>query len=359
MIGEREASAAALDAFYAELERDDLKGLWLDQGRPEPPSAVQPYVWQGTLLRRHLERAGALLHLDESDVRRALVLTNPGLKAERAAVRTLMAAVQMILPGETVITHRHTNSAIRFITHGRGALTTVQGEQVEMNEGDLLLTPNWTWHDHVSEADGPVIWMDGLDRPLVKFLDAVLFELFPGGGHQPVTRPRNYSARKYGAARLRPTHDRNGSLFSPQCAYTWAETFAALSHLAELGEASPYDDVAAEYQHPVSGGHVLPTIGCDIQLLRPGVRTRAHRHTSSAVYHVFRGRGCTVMNGRRFDWEEGDYVALPAWTWHEHANASPSEAAILFSINDVPVLESLGLYREEEYAADGGHQAEG
>jgi len=41
---------------------------------------------------------------------------------------------------------------------------------------------------------------------------------------------------------------------------------------------------------------------------------------------------------------------------HEHANASASDDACLFAFSDLPVMHSLGLYREEAYAENGGHQ---
>ena len=53
----------------------------------------------------------------------------------------------------------------------------------------------------------------------------------------------------------------------------------------------------------------------------------------------------------------GDIITLPSWALHEHANLSTRDAAILFSIQDRPVFETLGLYREEALAENGGHQA--
>ena len=41
---------------------------------------------------------------------------------------------------------------------------------------------------------------------------------------------------------------------------------------------------------------------------------------------------------------------------HEHANLSTRDAAVLFSIQDRPVLDALGLYREEAFTENGGHQ---
>jgi len=48
---------------------------------------------------------------------------------------------------------------------------------------------------------------------------------------------------------------------------------------------------------------------------------------------------------------------VPSWARHEHANRSQTEVAALFAFTDTPVMQALGLYREEPYAANGGHQA--
>jgi len=54
-----------------------------------------------------------------------------------------------------------------------------------------------------------------------------------------------------------------------------------------------------------------------------------------------------VINGEKFAWRKGDTFIVPLWAWHEHANASSSDEAILFSMSDAPVLKALELYREE------------
>jgi gentisate 1,2-dioxygenase len=41
---------------------------------------------------------------------------------------------------------------------------------------------------------------------------------------------------------------------------------------------------------------------------------------------------------------------------HEHANVSASDDAVLFSIQDAPVLQALGLFYEEEFKDNGGQQ---
>jgi len=350
------AASAQLDL---DLENDALKGLWKIQGRTEIASRIKPHVWKWDLLQAHLKRAGDLSGLNDSAVRRALMLWNPGARDHWECTNTLSAAVQMMLPGESVITHRHMHSAMRFITHGNGATTTVNGERVVLGAGDMVLTPNWAWHDHTNDSGDTIIWMDGLDRPLLKMLDAIFFEIYPTRGYQPVARTNDATSSAYTAAALRPYSESAQAQFSPQLAYRWNETWAALRALEKRGDASPFDDVIVEYRNPSTGGAVTPTIGCAIQMLRPGVHTRAHRHTSSAVYQVFRGRGATIIDGHEYAWSEGDYFALPARSMHEHVNVSPAEPAILFSLTDVPALERLALYREEACEEVDGYQRVG
>jgi gentisate 1,2-dioxygenase len=236
---------------------------------------------------------------------------------------------------------------------GHGAYTTVEGEKCPMVPGDLVLTPSWTWHDHGSDAATPVVWMDGLDIPLIRSLETMFYEPFPDD-RQPLSKAVGDSVRRYGAGGLKPAWAKPRHDLPPMVHYPWEQTYAALKQLAEV-DASPFDDVAMEYINPATGGSALRTIGCWIQLIRPGVQTQAHRQTSSAVYHVFAGQGFSVIEGQRFDWRQGDFFAVPPWAWHEHTNVGDGEV-VLFSIQDTPVFEALGLYREEAYVADGGHQ---
>jgi gentisate 1,2-dioxygenase len=148
---------------------------------------------------------------------------------------------------------------------------------------------------------------------------------------------------------LQPLH------FSPLLNYKWSRTAAALAALPESA-ATPYDDLLLEYTNPYTGGPVLPTIGCTAQYLRPGIHTQAHRQASSSVYMVLTGAGWSVIEGQRFKWEQGDVFAIPTWACHEHANHSQTDVAALFAFTDAPMIQALGLYREEAYTAHGGHQ---
>ena len=135
--------------------------------------------------------------------------------------------------------------------------------------------------------------------------------------------------------------------------YRWRDIYPSLQRLAR-GNGSPHDGAALEYVNPANGGSTLPTLSCWIQMLRPGEQTQAHRHTSTSIYHAFRGSGTTMINGEPFHWEKGDTFIIPLWSWHEHANRSAKEEAILFSMHDLPILKAFGLYREEEREESAG-----
>jgi gentisate 1,2-dioxygenase len=346
-----------MEAFYEELHGKRLDALW--RGRPPVPSGAPkapypPCRWQWSEIRPALDRAARLVRPGPEAERRVIQLINPALGATRAATHTLSANVQMVLPGEIAPSHRHTNAAIRFIIEGEAAMTIVDGEPVSMSPGDLVLTAGWCWHGHVNQSDGPMLWMDSLDRPLSVSLKQGLFEQYPDE-LQPATKPMGDSSWRYGNGHFRPVGVRATSPVSPLFSYPWAETERALHNLAKT-TPNPFDDVAFDYTHPLTGGHVLPTIGCRIQMLRGESHTRAHRHSYTSCFYVFRGRGATIVDGVQMDWQAGDFFALPPFCWHEHLNATQDEA-VLFSTTDEPVMEALDMLREEAYPEGGGYQA--
>ena len=98
----------------------------------------------------------------------------PGLRGQSKITTDLYAGVQLVLPGEVAPAHRHTQSALRFVLEGGGAHTAVNGERTTMRYGDFIITPPMAWHDHGNDTGEPIFWLDGLDIPLVQFLDRSL-----------------------------------------------------------------------------------------------------------------------------------------------------------------------------------------
>lgn len=344
--------------YYEELEKHDAGALWTVANKIEPwepQSQSVPVIWRYDDLRDHVLRSVELVTPEKAG-RRVIYLNNPGRKKEAAAVGWIYSGLQVMHPGEAASAHRHSASAIRFIIEGAGAYTVVDGHKMTLGANDFVLTPNGTWHEHGVEDSGtPCIWQDGLDIPLMNALEANFFEVHPDLT-QAVGYVVNDMTKKWGSPGLKPSEESWGKGYSPMYKYEWEPTYEALLKYADATDGSPYDGVIMEYINPVTSGPVMQTMGASIQMLRPGEATRAHRHTGSYLYHVAKGYGHSVINGKRFDWKEHDIFCVPSWAWHEHANGSSSDDACLFCLSDLPVMQSLGLYREEAFVDNGGHQ---
>ena len=346
-----------ISQLNADMTAHSLMPLWQFEESVMPaqpqPKAI-PWLWKWADLHDIAQRAGRLVPVERGGDRRAIALANPGLAGQPFATPTLWAAIQWLNGKEVAPAHRHTAQAVRFIINGSGSWSTVEGDRVFLERGDFVLTPPWLWHDHGSKSDEPAVWVDGLDIPLNNYLDASFFQPYPYEA-QEVTKPLNNTVLKYGVGQLQPAWEQRSVNYPPMHTYKWAETERALTNLAQV-DASPFDDVALEYINPHTGGSVMPSFSCWIQLLRPGIHTQAHRHVGGTVYHVFEGQGETIINGTRFPWQQGDMFVIPSWAWHEHHNASSDGRAILFSMRDTPLMVALNKYREEAYTEHDGHQ---
>jgi gentisate 1,2-dioxygenase len=337
-----------------------LVGLWdiiHEVEVKEPQQGYRPALWSWKDIRPLLLEAGRHVSLEESD-RRVLILSNPGAPRRHHSTNTLYVSCSIYNGGELATVHRHTANASRFVLEGSGGFTNIEGEKCSMSRGDLIVTPNGTWHDHGNEGSDPVMWIDVLDLPLVEALgsSAFRFDYVEKGAvrkHQGVSQPAEHSSRLYAAGGLKPvfaTHRRGDSLGTPMFVYRWQEAKRALEGLRGY-EGSPHDGVILEYVNPVDGEPVTTTMSFSVQLLRPGERTRPHRHTASAFYCCLQGRGLTEADGQEFRWGENDLFVLPSWAPHRHVNLDSSGDAILYSVSDAPTLRKLGLYREEAVAA--------
>jgi gentisate 1,2-dioxygenase len=317
-----------LEAYYRSLEGEALGALWTVANEIEPwypqPKSV-PTLWKWRRVEPFVRRAPELVSAEKA-ARRVVMLVNPGRKEWSAAAGLLYTGVQVMNPGEFTSAHRHQASALRFVMEGRGAYTTVDGERMTLGARDLVLTPNGTWHDHGVAADGTqCVWQDGLDIPLMNSLDANFYEVHPQVVQTPAPLSRENWAKPY----------------SPQFQYRWDDAYRALKD----APWSPYDGRVHEYRNPLSGGPIMPTMAAQLQLLRKGEQTQAHRHTGSVIYQVAQGSGWSEIAGQRFDWEEKDIFALPSWALHRHG---AKDEAVLFSFSDLPAMKALALYREAE-----------
>ncbi len=337
---------ASLPQRYSEsLEARALGPLWtalhvlLPQ---EHASDAVPHLWRWRETRPLLLEAARLMPIELAE-RRVLVLENPGLKGTYAITPTLYAGLQIILPGEAAPSHHHTPAALRLVVDGHGAFTTVEGVRCAMEPGDLVITPPMRWHDHGHEGEEPVIWLDGLDIPLVRALGASWASRM-----RPARTPgvqTDSSQDEFTTGGVLPRQSRYADRRYPQVRWPWVAVRRALAVMA--ASAPPASPVALRYVNPTTGEPPLATMGCEAHWLRPGQVVRGPRGSVSAVYHVIEGRGESRVGERVFTWEAGDTFVAPPWHGVEHRNLADPGPACLFRFDDEPALRALGLHEEE------------
>ena len=346
-----------------------LAEYWVEREIIEDPAhrtTAVPFVWHWKDMQPLLAKASDIVPMEEA-YRRALLFSNPALAPKAWMTTTIYGGCSWYNPGESAEVHRHPPSASRFVLHGDGGWTAVEGEKCMMSRGDLILTPNGTWHNHGNDGKEPVIWVDILDLPLAENLnnrwvmEYDYFEAKPGEAAlqkktQTISKADDYSVKLYAIGGIKPTfidHQRGESAGSPMFVYRWADTVEALNRLREF-EADPCDGISVEYIDPTTGASVVPTMSFGVHLFEAGFQPDFQRKSSSTVYCVIQGRGRTELDdGKTLEWEENDVFVVPSGTWYRHVNTDPGNDLMLYAVSDEPTLKKLGFLRRYRRLADG------
>lgn len=309
------AGIDTLEDLYAAFTALNMEGGWHRRFPAlwaEPRANFLPHQWRYADVKPILARAGELIGTDKAE-RRNLTMFNPVEGNIYSTVRSIVAAYQMIRPGEVARAHRHTPNALRLILEGRGTYTVVDGHRVEMRPGDVLLTPSWAWHSHDNIGPDDCYWMDFLDVPLVHLLEPMFYEPHPQGIEA-----------------------------DPVLVETAPLAFRREDTLARLDVAPASDDAHASVQ---LGDPALKSIRLDMQRLVAGGSTLARcRTTANIIYAVVEGSGQTEIDGEIFTWGFGDTIAIPAWRSYRHTASSD---ALLFKVSDAPVMAAFDWLRSE------------
>ena len=330
--------------YREELTTQNLVPLWPNM------RAVLPYKvpsrktkalnWSFEQVRPLLMQAGDLTPMEKAE-RRVLVLANPGHGLPNMqATPSIYLGVQLILPGETAPNHRHTPNAVRIIIEGEGAYTIVDGEPCQMERGDLILTPSGKWHEHTHDGEGPIVWLDVLDLPLIYQLEGSwAIEVKT----QQKTLPRDKSFAEYSAAGVVPNRNfKRESADAPMLRYPWSKTRNCLVEMAEH-----YSDglLRISYVNPETGASLFPSIGFGAIMLRPGETVTLEKRTTACVFHVVEGTGSLTIEGSDvLGWVAKDTLAVPGYSQITIQNASDSAPAFFITADESPLHSYLGIF---------------
>ena len=331
-------------AYYKRIGTRNMTPLWevLDALVPQQPrSPAQAALWRYAELRETVMEAGRLITAEEAE-RRVLILENPALRGQSCITQSLYAGLQLILPGEVAPAHRHTQSALRLVLDGEGGYTAVDGERTTMHRGDFIITPSWTWHDHGNTGDQPVVWLDGLDIPIVRFLDTGFAERNTEASQQSL-RPEGDALARYGANMLPLDYQPRPADPTRVFTYPYARTRAALQGIAH-GAPDPHHGHKLRYVNPATGASPMPTIGAFAQWLPAGFETRPYRSTDGSVYVCLEGAGQVQVGDHCWSLQENDIFVVPSW---HSLQLRAERQTVLFSFSDRPLQQALGLWREQ------------
>lgn len=298
----------SLSDLYDAIEPLNLTPGWIERDQPimgsKSRSDFLPGLWRYSEARAALESAGDLIDVELAE-RRNLILKNPRPGTAWATSRTLVCAYQMILPGESAPSHRHTSNALRVIIEGKGAYSIVDGEKMPMDAGDIVLTPGGHYHGHGHDGDAPSYWLDCLDVPLTYLLEPMYFQPHPRQ-FEDVSSVVNASPFRFSAASIEKRLDE-----------ATADTDERFGAAANLPTPS------------------MPTIGLSVQRLEGGKAYRRHRTSANRLLSVMSGSGTTIVDGKAFEWKQGDTLVVPSSYWMEHKGTGDS---VLVEMSDEPLM---------------------
>jgi len=229
------------------------------------------------------------------------------------------------------------------VLDGEGAYTAVDGERTTMHRGDFIVTPARTWHDHGNPGGSPVVWLDGLDIPLVQFFDAGFMERSPEE-FQSELRPEGDALARYGRNMVPVDYVPAATDPTRMFVYPFGETRAALQALAR-GAPDPHFGHKLRFVNPATGASPMPTIGAFAQWLPGGFSTRRYRSTDGTIYVCLEGAGEARIRDKTFAFGESDVFVVPSW--HELELAA-ARGTLLFSFSDRPAQQALGLWRDDK-----------
>jgi gentisate 1,2-dioxygenase len=312
-----------------------------------PRSLIVPAHWRYADIRKFVMEAGRLISAKEAE-RRVLILENPALPGQSCITQSLYAGLQLILPGEIAPAHRHSQSALRLVLDGEGAYTAVNGERTTMKRGDFIVTPPWTWHDHGNLGGEPVVWLDGLDIPMVRFFEGGFAEKGEEE-YQPVLRDEGDAMTRYGnnmvPVDFEPARGDPTKLF----VFPFLKTRESL-RASSSNDIDPHLGYKLRYVNPATGGSPMNTIGVFAQRLPAGFETHPYRSTDGTIYVCLEGRGSAEIGSESIAFEENDVFVVPPWT---SLRLHASTGTILFSFSDRPAQQALGLWRQEKITNSG------
>jgi gentisate 1,2-dioxygenase len=306
-------SVTSLEELYLLLDQVKMKNGWAKPTPslyPLPKAHFLPAHWSYTHAKAALHVAGRYVSTDLAE-RRNLIMANPIPGNDYPTVASIVGAYQMVKGGEVAKSHRHTPNAMRLVLDSNDSTyTIVDGKKIPMLPGDVLLTPNWSYHGHSNESREEAYWIDFLDVPLVHVLGPMFFEIHPDGVEKTDVVDPNSPMR-----------------------------FAYTDYCLKLNASSEIDKGVKSIE---LGPPYLKTFDRHVISISAGSIWKKTKNTVNKIFTVIEGEGQMKVNEETFHWKRGDMLAMPNWNAFEHIAHSDS---LLLQVSDEPLMKFLDWLR--------------
>jgi gentisate 1,2-dioxygenase len=117
-------------------------------------------------------------------------------------------------------------------------------------------------------------------------------------------------------------------------------------------ENSIDEQFSKERQHPCYIAK-LPshTTSMNVGIIVAGGTSGNHRHYYESLIYIIKGNGYSVVEGNKVEWESGDIIYAPPWSWHQHFNTDPDNEVRYVAYTNAPLLQNVGGIARREEAA--------
>jgi gentisate 1,2-dioxygenase len=341
-----------------------MKTLYVERTGSEPPehSFIEPVVWRKAEIERAIAR---LRDAPKSAGRRSLRIAHGDTGPEQGVSPGIGVVISVLEPGEADQEHRHTFSVVNFIREGFGH-SLIDGQKIEWGPGDIFTTPGWAAHHHQAAADSPPVVRFGFtDAPLHEKLGVSFYAAGSGNAKEAPPRLSGEALDEAPPAPEGTIIDDNGARLLTYKHMLAPKIVANVPMLWRFAKVKPFlnemDNGNPEFNgrrvvmlyNPATGvaQGTTSTMTAFVGIIAAGEKHTAHRHTSVAINYWTAGSGCSVVGGKRIEWEAGDMVISPAWAPHGHVNDG-DETAWGIVIHDAPLLFNTGALLWQEVLSE-------
>jgi gentisate 1,2-dioxygenase len=281
-------------------------------------------------------------------------IVNPALGSE---THLLAAEIHHLPPGIRTDRHRH-SERVMHVMSGSG-YSIIDDERYDWEPGDSIHIKTGVWHQHFNTGTEPANFLVGSAARLIERMTAHPL-VYKGDSFSDVSddfQPDHPFG--LGPQEIVPVDNQKWNSSVHKGRKERAEALDRRSR--EARTITKWNQAKIERSHHKGDFKVAlidPVLGYDdrmvtmaIHQMPPACHTETHKHEEAIVY-IRTGRGYSIIDGERYDWQAGDCMHMQPGSWHQHFNTDPDRVSQHIAILPTPLLEYIATFPGLEVVDD-------